>query len=516
MSQLLLHLLLPFIGSGSAPHDARRLTSSLSYTSHPFEGGSGSWASLRIVPVYVGLSALTTEQQMFVENRLVPAAATWWKSNLDVVPVQGPLVLSRFCEITWSSAGKCKQHTVDQKCGGAADDPVIPSTHFADAEECASSASACTTIAGGPGVESADYILYVTAKETSGCGGATLAFAGLCQRDQYDRPVAGKVNFCPSRINTAAKGWHSMVGTAIHEIGHALGFQASSFAYFRRPDGTPMTPRDSETGEPVDGQSLSTCPSGGTASSYKIPSTSTMIFKEERGVLVGKIVTPTVLKMVRSYFSCPTLDGAELENQPTSAHECFGSHWEERLFNTEVMSSTTDHAEDDYSPLTLALLQVSGPERSTCPEYLSIITHCLLSLSRIRGGTRPSSIRAHGRNGARVEGAISPRPSVSALISAQASSQQPATLSVCKTGRSTAPQTTCTRQAAPLVNTMPTCLLRTSISPIRGWEVRLSRPTTAHTMRPSPTVTAVILATSRASHLFTAPTTAPFRAACCQ
>jgi hypothetical protein len=51
-------------------------------------------------------------------------------------------------------------------------------------------------------------------------------------------------------------------------------------------------------------------------------------------VLVGKIVTPTVLKMVRSYFGCETMTGAELENQPTSSTDCFGSHWEERIYNT--------------------------------------------------------------------------------------------------------------------------------------------------------------------------------------
>merc|ERR1712216_863728 len=53
---------------------------------------------------------------------------------------------------------------------------------------------------------------------------------------------------------------------------------------------------------------------------------------------VMKLVTPKVLEKVREHFNCPTLNGAELENQPTSSCTIVGSHWEQRIFMNEVMA----------------------------------------------------------------------------------------------------------------------------------------------------------------------------------
>ena len=65
------------------------------------------------------------------------------------------------------------------------------------------------------------------------CSSSTLAYAGMCKQDQWDRPIAGRANFCPNELDTSTGAWDKMIGTAIHEIGHALGFSDDSFSYMR-------------------------------------------------------------------------------------------------------------------------------------------------------------------------------------------------------------------------------------------------------------------------------------------
>lgn len=57
-----------------------------------------------------------------------------------------------------------------------------------------------------------------------------------------------------------------------------------------------------------------------------VPSPRVVRVFNERGGRVAKVVTPTVLREVREFFACTTLNGAELENQQPGG-ECFGSHW---------------------------------------------------------------------------------------------------------------------------------------------------------------------------------------------
>merc|ERR1719335_269927 len=90
-------------------------------------------------------------------------------------------------------------------------------------------------------------IMYVTAKQGSSCptgdSGGTVAYAGGCSYDQYDRPTVGYVNFCPTMIDMAASQWESQWSTGVHEIMHAMGFSSSRFAWFW--DHSPGQPRTS-------------------------------------------------------------------------------------------------------------------------------------------------------------------------------------------------------------------------------------------------------------------------------
>ena len=87
------------------------------------------------------------------------------------------------------------------------------------------------------------------------------------------------------------------------------------------------------------------------------------------------MVTPRVVQEVRDHFNCPTLEGAELEDQGGDGTAL--THWEKRLFQVEIflymdyeifsvvlqveaMTGTVNTAEPVYSRLTLALLEDSG------------------------------------------------------------------------------------------------------------------------------------------------------------
>jgi leishmanolysin-like peptidase len=144
----------------------------------------------------------------------------------------------------------------------------------------------------------------------------------------------GMVNFCSLSLREDPKAYPAQLSTAIHELGHALGFTADRMAFMRQADGTPRTPRDARGLPPI---SMNyECPNGNVMPAIYLPSSSTIRFFYERGHTVAKLVTPNVLAFVRNYFNCSDLNGAELENQDESA--CYGSHWEERIFEPEIMS----------------------------------------------------------------------------------------------------------------------------------------------------------------------------------
>ena len=172
----------------------------------------------------------------------------------------------------------------------------------------------------GGGYPDADFVLYVTAAESRICTGAVLAYASTCVRDQFDRPIFGHANFCPSKLSAAPAAMEEQLSTAVHEVLHALGFSSASWPLFRDNDGTPRTPRNAAGNVPL--QSY-TCPDG-TAGSFRVPSEGTIKVSTERGVGVAKMVTPRVTAVGRDLFGCDTLEGVELENQPTSA-SCFGA-----------------------------------------------------------------------------------------------------------------------------------------------------------------------------------------------
>jgi len=84
------------------------------------------------------------------------------------------------------------------------------------------------------------------------------------------------------------------------------------------------------------------------------------------GYIAYEVVTETVRNVVRNQFNCQKMVGGRLENQPTGDTDCFGSHWDHRLFNNEFMTAVYTGSTQYVTALTLALLEDNGWYR---PNY---------------------------------------------------------------------------------------------------------------------------------------------------
>lgn len=182
------------------------------------------------------------------------------------------------------------------------------------------------------GVANADFLLHVTARPTTG---SVIAWALPCNVDQFGRPISGQANFSPSRLNpfgTSGASRTEQVGTALHEMTHALVFSQRLFVNFRQPRNGALWKYENVVVQ-----------TQGTG-----------------GVTVSKIVTPQVVERVKQHFNCFdwTNAGLELENGEKGGAS-FSSHWEKRVVMNEYMSAISAY-DPVYSILTLALFADSG------------------------------------------------------------------------------------------------------------------------------------------------------------
>eukprot|EP01017_Pseudomicrothorax_dubius_P032606 TRINITY_DN4285_c0_g1_i3.p1 TRINITY_DN4285_c0_g1~~TRINITY_DN4285_c0_g1_i3.p1 ORF type:complete len:358 (+),score=69.93 TRINITY_DN4285_c0_g1_i3:125-1198(+) len=172
----------------------------------------------------------------------------------------------------------------------------------------------------------ADLIVFVSATEEQS---DLIAWAAVCQFGQQfgNRPIAGQLNFIAKELTTDIYSYSSMITTAIHELFHIIVFSPDHFKHYIDQDGRPY-------GE------------------ENVRKTVTV-----RGVQTEIVTLPKLVNWARSYFSCSTVEGIELENEGGSASK--GSHWERRNFMNEMLtSSLTDSPA--LSELTLLLLESSG------------------------------------------------------------------------------------------------------------------------------------------------------------
>ncbi|CAK9018751.1 Leishmanolysin-like peptidase [Durusdinium trenchii] len=301
------------------------------------------WHPIRIHLETSGLEEQITDPALrsYVEDDMLPAAARWLSSAVQVLPVLGNLRLKQHCDIVSTHSGQCMRVAADNReCG-----PVtIPVEHFQEQEYCPNGRIAgCQTSPGGTGIPDTDLIIYITALRTTWCSGNTVAYAAACRQAEDDRPVAGYLNFCPQRLGQ--NHWHQDVAVALHETLHSMAFSSSLFPFFRDASGAPRTSRDQFGFPPL------------SEAGFWVASDSTIKEELVDGQLRHFLVTPKVVQAARHHYACDRLTGIPMEEQGGDGTRF--SHWDARIMHTEVMAAESSTV-PRISDLTLALLEDSG------------------------------------------------------------------------------------------------------------------------------------------------------------
>uniref|UniRef100_H3DPZ1 Leishmanolysin-like peptidase n=1 Tax=Tetraodon nigroviridis TaxID=99883 RepID=H3DPZ1_TETNG len=323
---------------------------------------SSSEPQLKIKIIYdYSVDRLPADQRRLVKDKLFPQAIDYLQ-RLSVRHRAGPVLLSRQCVTNQYlrkrddphryCQGACAQVT---RCGPV----VVPQHHLQQCKVCSESGRSCGPSGppDGPGVEGADFVLYVSGLTTERCGQENIvAYAAYCQLEaELDRPIAGYANLCPAMISSQPQDFEGMLSTVKHEIIHALGFSAGLFAFYHDEEGRPLTPRFA-SGLPAFNETL-----GLYQWSEAVIRRVSRLWDVRGGQMVRHhvhvFVTPHVVEEARRHFGCPILEGMELENQGGTGTEL--NHWEKRLLENEAM--TGSHTQNRvFSRLTLALLEDSG------------------------------------------------------------------------------------------------------------------------------------------------------------
>eukprot|EP00916_Digyalum_oweni_P014828 GHVL01024263.1.p1 GENE.GHVL01024263.1~~GHVL01024263.1.p1 ORF type:complete len:803 (+),score=121.86 GHVL01024263.1:21-2429(+) len=355
------------LSSASSQYRRLDLTSSLPSTGthrslarvfqHALEYDTSVLQGMRVHYSYNDLkSDMINDPELYekVVNDMLPSVTWWFKEALRIFPVKGNLKFEVPCAAIWSGSLKCAERiSVDyDKCDGAS----LPDESIGGYETCPTSPDNCSTTQLGNGIPDSDFLIMVRAIEDVDCETNTLAYAVACRRDQFDRPIAGFLNICTTNFKT--KSWAHQAATLHHELIHALGFGLYNFAYFRHKDGTPRTERDSKGLPPVD------------SSNRPIAGDSTIKTAKLGEVEYHFIVTETVIKKTKEHFGCENIVGMPLEN--TGGDGSAGSHWEQRILNSELMTSQASGLQL-ISEITLALLEDTGwyyPDYSYAMEVM--------------------------------------------------------------------------------------------------------------------------------------------------
>lgn len=316
--------------------------------------------SIRIATFYdPSIGSLSEDQQTLIKNVLVHGAVSWLREVVQVRPTRSSIKLDRVCQHPSSflidNKRYCRGDCVpERKCG-----PVtVPQEHLKPCQRCDDRGHNCEVVpASSPelGAADSDLVLYVSAVNEVRCRrGYPLVYAAHCQQEEeFDRPIAAFLNFCPYSLTVDPALYHSQQAMVLHELIHAMAFSEELFPFFRDEHGRPRSQRTS-SGEPAIGMDSRYAVDPNTLRTIRYAKWTTI---DDVVHTVRVIVTPNVVREVRAHFNCSEVVGAELENQGSPGSSAV--HWEKRVFGDELMTASLS-MNPVLSRITLALLEDSG------------------------------------------------------------------------------------------------------------------------------------------------------------
>ncbi|CAL8102121.1 unnamed protein product [Calicophoron daubneyi] len=320
----------------------------------PSDEEAKAWNGIRIHPVYAGTLEKNKFAKELKEIAIEPALKIWQSVLRPKHRPPGNRILPRKCgngggEVTYEGELVCRY-----SCSSPLScfDAELP-PNVSQGCKIRQSRSIKTLSEDGADVGKFDLIITFHTAPSIRCSGAG-AFASSCKISAYDnRPILGDVNICPPAWPRGRPDNYTR-DVIIHEIGHVLGFNPASYAYFiddaghprtkRLPDGTPDTPMISNFHIPSEDVMRTVVDRGESASG----------FYEIKNFLT---VLPSVKEEARKHFNCTKLEGVLMSYD--KRFSSFGGHFDTRAMQGDIMSAQPS-ADAVITPITLAFLKDTG------------------------------------------------------------------------------------------------------------------------------------------------------------
>ncbi|KAJ8044667.1 Leishmanolysin-like peptidase [Holothuria leucospilota] len=297
-------------------------------------------------PIRVKPFVCTTEIPMQAKEierveSIAESAISIVRRMLKVYPVEGALVFSRApgaCSQVYLSGvnqNKCAVKNLAYKGEECLDGYLIPDNHLEGLSLWAETGldPIEEIFPDGEGCPQTDLIVYLKAEHTSYCdGNGIVAYAAHCKLDQFNRPIAGVINFCPEYLEDNLFDEKNMTLVALHELFHILGFSKSLFDKF---------------------QECSVCAEG-----LRCEDRRNVILVDE-SVDQARLHTPAVSLAAQNHWNCSDVNlGVPLENR---AKVGFSSHWESRLMLGSLMAPVVSDPHLTFlDEMTLSVFEDSG------------------------------------------------------------------------------------------------------------------------------------------------------------
>ncbi|XP_019850942.1 PREDICTED: leishmanolysin-like peptidase [Amphimedon queenslandica] len=322
-------------------------------------GGDAAFNQPIRINIHYNFTALEGELSL-AQQQQVKSVMSHVKENLESIltvrRTPNPLRLRRYCRhdkddfVLTGPLEPCPDQCLNKSL--LCKQFPIPAEHLQRCVECNGDSSNCVeAYSDGPGLKDTDLALYVYGTADH-CEPGVVAYAAACQlEDQYDRPISGVINFCPTDDISDEE---EVFQVAKHEIFHVLGFSDNLYPWYRDENGNPRTRRDANGNPPTDANGYFVADEN-TVKMVNLTDWQTRFGPINK--IVIQLVTPKVVEVGRRHFNCDTLEGVQLEDQ--GGNGTTGAHWEKRLLNNEAMTGVVSQ-NAAFSNFSYALLEDSG------------------------------------------------------------------------------------------------------------------------------------------------------------